>query len=375
MPALSEPCRIRILLTVPHLNTASPYREMMAIATFLPRDEFSLTICSLRKAGLDETAPLLANRGVPLVVAAFRPRQHSVRGVLRSLREQALISRLGSFDIQHSLDFTSSAFEAIVARCYRRHFIFSQRNMNEGGSSTCLRLKTMLATHAVAISSGTQRVLEHHGAAATSVTTIYNGIDLDSVGYRHPPSGRDGNEIVLCVGQVVSRKRQDDAVRAFAMLVADRPTVILRIVGPVVDHSYHDELVALAKELHVSDRVEFLGERRDVPELMRAADVLILCSEHEAFGWVIVEAMAIGLPVVASDAEGPKEIITDAETGFLIPVGDVVGYAQALRRILSDREQAARMAARARAMVEERFQARTMVAQLAALYRRVAGPS
>jgi glycosyltransferase involved in cell wall biosynthesis len=366
---------VRILLTVPHLNTASPYREMMAIARYLPRDEFALTICSLRNSGLAETQPRLAKLGVPLVVAAFRPKQRSVRGLVRSLREQTLINRLGPFDIHHSLDFTSSPFEAAVARWHGRRFIFSQRNMNVGGLPGLLRLKTLIATHAVAISAGTRHLLERHGATAARVTTIYNGIDLDGLDYRHPTRARDGNEIVLCVGQIIRLKRQADAVQAFAMLAADRPAALLRIVGPVFDHSYHDELVALARELHVSDRVEFLGERPDVPTLMRDADVLLLCSEHEAFGWVVVEAMAIGLPVVASGAEGPKEMITDADTGFLIPVGDVPGYARAICRILDNSDEAGRIAARARALVEERFQARTMVSQLAALYRRLAGSS
>jgi glycosyltransferase involved in cell wall biosynthesis len=361
--------RIRVLLTVPHLNTASPYREMMAIAALLPRDEFDLTICSLRNTTFVETARRLSSLGVPLVVAAFRPKQHSVRALFRSLREQAVISRLGPFDIQHSLDFTSSPFEAAIARWHARSFVFSQRNMNVGGYPGFLRCKTKLATHAVAISSGTRRLLERQGAATGRVTTIYNGVDLDSFGYCHRTSARDGSQVVLCVGHIVPLKRQADAVRAFAMLAADRPTAILRIVGPVFDRSYHDELVALAKELRVSDRVEFLGERPDIPELMRDADALILCSESEAFGWVILEAMASGLPVVASNAEGPKEIIDDGDTGFLIPIGDVPGYARALRRILSDGELAALLSSRARAMVEERFQARTMVAQLASLYR------
>lgn len=375
LAAATHARRTRVLLTVPHLNTASPYREMMAIATFLQRDEFDLTVCSLRNTGLAETAPRLSSLGVPLVVAAFRPKQHSVRAVLRSLREQSLIDGLGPFDIQHSLDFTSSPFEAALARLHGRRFVFSQRNMNLDGYPGFLRLKTMFATHAVAISSGTRRVLERHGAAPTRVTTIYNGIDLDSVAYHHRPSARDANEVVLCVGQIVPLKRQADAVRAFAILAADRPNVSLRIAGPVFDHSYHNGLVALTAELKVSGRVEFLGERRDVPELMRTADVLILCSESEGVPWVILEAMAIGLPVITSDIEGLKDIITDADTGFLIPVGDVVGYARALHQILDDAEWAARMAARAREVVERRFQAGTMVAQLADLYRRLAGSS
>ena len=114
-----------------------------------------------------------------------------------------------------------------------------------------------------------------------------------------------------------------------------------------------------------------MGERSDVVDLMCSADVLVFCSESEAMGWVIVEAMAVGLPVVTSNAEGPTEIVSDSKTGLLVQIGDVSGYTRAIRFLLENREEAKEMAAKARLMVERRFHARVMANATAALYQRV----
>src|SRR5271155_4442963 len=97
--------KIRIVLTVPHLNrTASPYREMIAIAKHVSKKEFDLSVCTLRDAGHQETGPLLASLGVPWFLAVFRPRNRSAREILGSYKAQKEIERRGPFDIQHSLD-------------------------------------------------------------------------------------------------------------------------------------------------------------------------------------------------------------------------------------------------------------------------------
>ncbi len=93
--------RTRVLLTVSHLSsTASPFREMIAIAKYLPRDEFDLTICSLRKNGYNETEPILRSMGVQCIVARFRPQGHSwgyLPNLFASIKDQSLIDRGGAF--------------------------------------------------------------------------------------------------------------------------------------------------------------------------------------------------------------------------------------------------------------------------------------
>jgi glycosyltransferase involved in cell wall biosynthesis len=362
-----------VLLTVPHLKTtASPHHAIMAIARYLPRDEFRLTICSLRLDGYEETAPVLEGLGIPVFVARFRPRGRRPRHVLASLKDQRVIAKRGPFDVQHSLDFTPSFLEALMARAAGRRFVFSQRNMNPRGSRLSLKLKIRLAHRIVANSEAVRRFLIGEGAAAQIVSTVHVGVEGPS-----SPSS-DGQipplrHCILSVGQIKPLKRHEDAIRALALLSPEMPQLRLLIPGPVMEEGYRKELEDLARDLGLSERVELMGMRQDVPRLMREADCLVLCSEREAFANVIVEAMAAGLPVVASAVDGSKEAVKDGESGYLVPVGDVEGYARALRTILNDADLRRRMAETGRRLVSEKYSAPRMGEQIADVYRRAAG--
>ncbi|MFN2386436.1 MAG: glycosyltransferase family 4 protein [Thermoanaerobaculia bacterium] len=356
-----------MLLTVPHLKSnASPYNALMAIARHLPREEFHLTVCSLRNDGHHETIPVLRELGVPAFVSRMRPRGRRLRHIFASLRDQREIASRGPFDIQHSLDFTPSFIEGLFAKLAGRRFVFSQRNLNPRGSRRSLRAKIALARRIVANSDAVHQFLIAQGAAPGKITTIYVGLEESAQLKR--PAVPGGELRLLAVGQLVGRKRHEDAIRALALL-RDLPGLRLDIAGPVFDSTYRDRLEALVAELGLTNRVALLGPRDDVRELMQNAACLVLCSDSEAFANVLVEAMAAGLPVVSSAVDGSKEAVVDGETGFLVPVGDVEGYARAIRRILEDPALARRMGERALGVVAEKYSAPRMAAQVAAVYR------
>lgn len=365
MATSSQP--IRVLLTVPHMNcTASPYREMMAMARYLPDEKFQLTICTLRDSGFEETAPLLTSMNVASLVAPFRPTGHNLWQLARSLRLQRAIDRLGPFDIQHSMDFTSSPFEALMALSRARTYIYSQRNLNENGHRLFLKLKLRCARRVISISDAVTRFLVSE-ADLTRIREIPLGIDPEE---RNTPPARDHAEPrILMVGQFERRKRHQDAIRAVALLKPEFPHVRLELVGNTFDETYLNDLRALTHQLGLDDNVEFLGPRTDVMDLMRRASALVLCSESEAFGWVIVEAMSVGLPVVASAVDGPRQIIEQEKSGLLVAVGDVQGYASQIRRILTNAELSASLAGCARTTVEGKYSAYTMVQRIRQVYR------
>jgi glycosyltransferase involved in cell wall biosynthesis len=362
---------IRVLLTVPHLNrTASPYRETMALAKYLPSDEFHLTICALRDGGFDETAPILESMGVPCFVSPFRPTGKTPKHFLNSLRVQKMIASHGSFDIQHSMDFTSSPFEAMMARLYSRRFVYSQRNLNENGHKYFLKVKAACSNRIITISRHVSKFLLGEGVNPERVREIYLGLDLDS-NDGSSASEMSGDQYVLVVSQFEPRKRHQDSIRTLALVSSQFPDLKLKLVGNVFDETYLKQLRDLTNELGLSDRVQFLGPRKDVPQLMRAARALMLCSESEAFGWVIVEAMSLGLPVISSAVEGPSEIIDHEKSGLLVPVGDVNTYARQLTRVISEPALGKRLGAAARARVEQTFSARSMVNGIREVYREV----
>ena len=373
------PRKIRVLLTVPHLHsTQSPYREMIAIVRYLPRTEFELTVCALRDTPNEDTVSVLNMYRIPWMIARFRPRGKTFKKMFESLRDQKVIDQKGPFDIQHSLDFTSSPFEAYMAHRKGRLYIFSQRNLNEGGNSALLRLKSLLADKIIAISDQTLNLALNHGASASKLKKIHNGIDVQDIKKEDGLSEQlPFKRFVLSVGHVERRKRHEDAIRALAKLDPKENELHLAIAGGIHDQDYFQELQKLIQKLNLSDRVSFLGSRKDIISLMKRAELLILCSESEGGGppWVLLEAMAVGLPIVVSDIDGNTKAITNGETGIIVPVANVPAYAQAISLLLNDHTVRNTLAENSEKLLNERFSAQAMVDNVSNVYRELINSS
>ncbi|HVO44192.1 MAG TPA: glycosyltransferase, partial [Aggregatilineales bacterium] len=214
---------IRVLLTVPHLSkTASPYREMIAIARYLPRESFSLTICTLRDNGREQTGPELDKLGVPYFVARFRPTGRTLRHIWRSVKAQREIARHGHYDIQYSMDFTSSPFEAVFARLGGRRFIRQQRDLNENGHVQMLRIMLAFSDRIIAISESVDKFLQDFGVPSHKVEKIYCGLDFHEFDQQlsdTPNEAGDSAGSFLSVGHIVPRKRHEDAIRSLARVI------------------------------------------------------------------------------------------------------------------------------------------------------------
>lgn len=129
-------------------------------------------------------------------------------------------------------------------------------------------------------------------------------------------------------------------LRAFARVAGTVPDVDLILAG---DGPLRDTLAAQADELGIGSRVRFLGVRDDVPTVLRASDVFALTSISEAASLTLLEAMACRLPVVVTDVGGNPEIVEHGKSGFLVPRGDDVATATAIRELLEDPGRAAAM--------------------------------
>lgn len=188
--------------------------------------------------------------------------------------------------------------------------------------------------------------------------TIYNGVDLERF---HPDaSRRDGTPEVriITVAYLIQEKGVEFLLRAFARLEA--PNVRLVIVGDGPDEP---RLRQLCGNLGIAARTEFLGLRDDVPDQLRAAHVFVHpCVWQEACGLAVLEAMASGCAVVASRTGALPEIVTDGQTGLLVPPGDATALASALQRLVSDPLLQARLGQGARDAAVQRFGLQACVA-------------
>lgn len=165
---------------------------------------------------------------------------------------------------------------------------------------------------------------------------IRNGVELERFSATPEPTSRT----ILFIGRLDPPKRPDLALRAFAQTSASFPDAELLVVG---DGVLAGESENLARELGLGDRVQFLGARDDVPELLGRAGCVLLASDYESSPLAVVEGMASGLPVVASDAAGIGELVDDGRTGYLAPLGDADALARALERVLGDPDEARRL--------------------------------
>lgn len=162
-------------------------------------------------------------------------------------------------------------------------------------------------------------------------------------------------------------KRVPWLVRAFAKASAGSSARLV-LVGDGPDQAASREV---AREMGISERVLFLGERDALPELLAPADVFLLSSSSESFGLSALEAMSCGTPVVATDAGGVREVVEHGVTGLLSDIDDIERFAEHLAQLLHDRTRALAMGEAARRSAVERFDRAKVVSAYEALYRRV----
>jgi glycosyltransferase involved in cell wall biosynthesis len=190
------------------------------------------------------------------------------------------------------------------------------------------------------IAAAIEKVLASRTLRPT-VTAVPNAIDLD----RFTPGAKESARqkvglqtnrfVVLMLANLAPHKGQSTVLKALHLLSARGVPVEAWFAGEdrSAARAYERELRSLATELGLADAVRFLGFRSDGVELLRAADAFLLPSTHEGLPLSILEAQAVGLPVIASTIPGMREIILDGRTGFLVAADDAAGYAERIERL------------------------------------------
>ncbi len=206
------------------------------------------------------------------------------------------------------------------------------------------------------------------------IEVIPNFIDTDRYRREGKPCHRsrladEGERILMHISNFRPVKRVFDLVEVFARVQESVPSRLV-LVG---DGPERSRAAKRAEELGIMDRVVFLGKHQSVEELLACADLFLLPSESESFGLAALEAMACGVPVVASRVGGLPEVVAHGETGYLLPVGDVDGMAEASVGILEDEELWARLSRAGRERAVHEFSGEKIVPRYEALYKEVLG--
>lgn len=302
---------------VRHYNPVTAVPAVASLARYLRREEFDVVHTHSTEAGIVGRFAAAA-AGVPHVV-------HTVHGVPFADDRNALLNRF-------------------VLACERRAATYTDR----------------IVTNAEVI---TEEYLDLEIGTPDQYTTVYSGVDLDAFRTADPAPDLSGTRPrIVMIGRLAEGKGFEIALDAAETVCDGDATMLFVGEGPLAD-----DLTAGIEDRGLGDSVFLAGYRDDVPAVLAASDVLVLPSFREGTPRVITEAMASGLPVIATDIAGIPEQVVDGENGYLIPTGDPGALADRLSTLLADPERRERMGDRGRERAE-RFSVETMCDNLATLY-------
>lgn len=217
------------------------------------------------------------------------------------------------------------------------------------------------------------------------VHVVYDGVDtlLFAPGIMSKQAARErlgipaDSKVVLMVARYWPNKRHDLLLQALSQVRGSCPETELLLVGEP-DHrqpAYYDRVQHMISELRLEGSVRCLGFQRDIRWAECAADVQVLCSEHEPLGTCILESMALGVPVIISRGSGLSEIVVDGEHGFVVPQGDSAVLAGRLVELLSHEGMRQTFGRQARRLIESRFTAQACADSITAIYQGMCGRS
>ncbi len=337
------------------------------------RDRFDFRFVCLDELGL--LGEELRGEGFPVDVLGRRP------GVDWRLPPR-LACRLASthVDLIHAHQYTPF-FYALAARllCWRPAILFTEHgrwlpDYPRRKRIIANRLLLQRRDRVVGVGEDVRRALiVNEGIPARRVATLYNGVDLQP--YRRPPEDRsavrreigipDDAFLVIQVARLVPIK---DHLTALAALQRARgnPAVRLALVG---EGPEEPAIRAEVERLGLGERVTLLGLRNDVPRLLSAADAFLLTSRNEGIPLTVIEAMAAGLPVVATAVGGVGEVAVDGETALLAPAGDADALARHLLCLAGDPSLCERLGRAGRERAFAHFDEEQMLARYEGLYR------
>ncbi|MCI0356223.1 MAG: glycosyltransferase, partial [Acidobacteria bacterium] len=326
----------------------------------------------------------LRDAGIPLCVLP-----ESVLGFREILHRATPWVRAG-VDILHSHRYKENLLAYLLARrCRVRVLVRTQhgwpepftgwQRFKQGAAQTLDRWLARYATDLVITVSDDlhQRVAGFMDSAR--IVTVNNAIARDRVrSHLTPAAARKKLGLaVICpvvgtAGRLESVKRLDLFLAAAHSLAEQVPGVHFLVVGA---GSQDPSLKRLAADLGLAERVLFLGHRQDVYDVIRAMDVFLLSSDHEGLPMAVLEALALGVPVVARSVGGVPQVVREGENGFLVNSSDSDALARACLPLLQDPLLQARLSAGAAAGIPERFQAEYQAAEVTRLYGSLLNPS
>lgn len=357
---ITAPLPIAIVLT--SFDPGGTERQMIELVRRLDPERWTVHVACFRARGgwFGRVAEAAAS------VAEFPVDSFRKAATLRQMRAFAHWCRTNRIAVVHAAELYSNIFAlpaAALAQVPVR--IGNRREINPDKTPAQIAVQRAAYTvaHKVVANSyaAADRLLAER-VPARKISVVPNGLNFAQF---KPREQRARLRKVIVVANMRSEKGHDVLIDAAARLLPGVPDATFECVGGGPEH---DTLLAKAASRGLSNAFTFLGHREDVPARLHAADIFVLPSRSEAFPNSVLEAMAAGMPVVASGVGGILEIVDEGRTGLLVPPGDAEALADRLGRLMADPALGAKLGDTARADVEARYSFERMVGGFEDIY-------
>ena len=354
--------QIRVCHVSMTLLTGGLERLLVDFGRYRNAGQFDVQFAALD--GLGTPADDLRELGLPVLSVS-----DSAGGKLGRLSFLASLFRKHDVQVVHTHNTLAHFYGAFAARLAGVPVVINTQHGRGCGNSFKARLQfrmaNLLSDRVVGVSEDAASLCRRDDPrSADRIISIWNGIDVDRFDFRGPVA----HPTAISVARLSKEKDFATLLRAVWILIKERPDFRLKIVG---DGSERPRLEELCAELKLQNNVEFLGERRDVPELLKQSAFFVSSSTTEGVSLTLLEAMAVGLPVVTTRVGGNPEVVLDGGSGRLVSPGSPEELAWAMRDLLNDADTWQVMGQLGRERVERHFNVKHVVKHYEDLYLEV----
>jgi len=344
-----SPQKIKLLLIIDTLGRGGAEGQVYELVKHLEKSRYEPVVCALTNK--EDYIEKIRKQGVRVVSIAA-----SFSSVPWNVHKLVSLIRLEQFHIVQNMMFTAGIFGTIMAKLLHvpviinsvRSLGFTRRRHRR----IIKRLIYKISDSVVVNSNKTQTLLASHrivdierfrpNSASSDLLSKRNELSLPA----------KASPVIGIVANLSPVKNHRCLLRAAPIILREFPNAVFLIVG---DGPLKEDLERLAANLNIKQHVFFLGLREDTPELLRVMDLSVLCSFREGFSNAILESMASGTPVIASDVGGNSEALIDGVTGLLFDPYDHAELAKKVIHVLQNAELLRRMAIASRKRAEDRF--------------------
>lgn len=362
--------RIKVFHLITSLEVGGAQHGMLLGLPRFDRDQYEHIVCSI----MDRMQMASQFRDTGIEVRSLGLNRKTDVGI--ALRLRALLTELRP-DILHTYLLHGNVLGRLMGRLAGVPVIIgSERTI--GQARRWGRLATRLTnplTDAVEVNSeiGGKSIEQDLGVPSEKIEIVRSGLDLSSFSdanqrnvLRSEFGVSDDEHLIVYMGRLRKVKGVEYGLRAFSIAASQRPEIRMVLAG---EGDQREFLRSLAQELGISERVSFVGVRNDVPNLLAAADSVLMPSLTEGFPRTAIEAMAAGKPVIATNVGGTPEAVVDGETGILVASKDVEALASAIVKLTVDVNLQTRLGKAGRKRAEVNYSVDNYVARLDEMYR------